>query len=471
MMRKKQVVIIGGGPAGLAVAAALREKGVRDVLILEREPRLGGILNQCIHDGFGLTRFGESLSGPEYAERFIQEVLAGDAESGAAGGVENNEPNSAADDETSNAASGVENNEPNSAAGDETSNAAGGIADVEAITDCTVIDITPEKRITAVANGAYLEIQAEAILLTMGCRERPRGALAIPGDRPAGVYTAGVAQNYINLKNTMVGHDVVILGSGDIGMIMARRLTLEGAKVHAVFEILPYPSGLPRNVQQCLRDYDIPLFLSHTVTRINGRNRLESVTVSQVDEKMQPVPGTEQVWPCDTLILSVGLIPENELSLKAGVELDPRTKGAVVDEFHQTSVPGIFAAGNVLHVHDLVDYVSLEAEEMAEAVATYLAGGLPECPLAVETGPDIGYTVPQRVSGTKDVTLSFRTRRPLENCVFEVWHGGRLLASKRVPKAIPAIMNHIRIPRGAFHDTDAFSESFSEPIKVVSRIE
>ena len=444
MMRKKQVVIIGGGPAGLAAAAALREKGVRDVLILEREPRLGGILNQCIHDGFGLTRFGESLSGPEYAERFIQEVLAGDAESGAAG------------DETS------------SAADDETSGAAG---DVEAITDCTVIDITPEKRITAVANGAYLEIQAEAILLTMGCRERPRGALAIPGDRPAGVYTAGVAQNYINLKNTMVGHDVVILGSGDIGMIMARRLTLEGAKVHAVFEILPYPSGLPRNIQQCLRDYDIPLFLSHTVTRINGRNRLESVTVSQVDEKMQPVPGTEQVWPCDTLILSVGLIPENELSLKAGVELDPRTKGAVVDEFHQTSVPGIFAAGNVLHVHDLVDYVSLEAEEMAEAVATYLAGGLPECPLAVETGPDIGYTVPQRVSGTKDVTLSFRTRRPLENCVFEVWHGGRLLASKRVPKAIPAIMNHIRIPRGAFHDTDAFSESFSEPIKVVSRIE
>ncbi len=412
MIMKRQVVVIGGGPAGLAAAAALRKKGIQDILILERERRLGGILNQCIHDGFGLTRFGVSLSGPEYAARFIREV----EEDG-----------------------------------------------TEYITGCTVINISPDKVVTAVKEGQYLQVEAEAVLLTMGCRERPRGALAIPGDRPAGVYTAGVAQSYVNLRNTMVGRNIVILGSGDIGMIMARRMTLEGAKVHAVFEILPYPSGLPRNIQQCLKDYNIPLFLSHTVTRINGRNRLESVTVSQVDEKMRPIPGTEQDWPCDTLILSVGLIPENELSLKAGVELDPRTKGAVVDEAHQTGVPGIFAAGNVLHVHDLVDFVSLEAEEMAEAVVAYLDGDLPDCPIQVETDGSVGYTVPQRISGKKDVTLSFRPRKPMENCTFEVWQGDCLLAKRKVLKAVPAIMNHIEVPKEAFRS--------QESIKVVSRFE
>ena len=407
-----KVIIVGGGPAGLAAAVALKEKGVDDLLILEREPRLGGILNQCIHDGFGLTRFGKNISGPEYAQAFIDRVQA---------------------------------------------------LGIETITDCTVINISPEKLVTAVCNGRFMQIQADAVLLTMGCRERPRGALAIPGHRPAGVFTAGVAQSYVNLKNTMVGKNVVILGSGDIGMIMARRLTLEGCKVHAVFELQPYPSGLPRNIEQCLNDYGIPLFLSHTVTKINGKNRLESVTVSQVDEKLQPVPGTEKEWPCDTLILSVGLIPENELSLKAGVQLDMRTKGAVVDESLQTTVPGIFAAGNVLHVHDLVDFVSLEAEKMANSVLHYLEGKLPQCKIAVETDGSIGYTVPQKISGETDVTLSFRPRRPMEKCRFEVWQGDKCIAKKRVPKALPAMMVHIDVKQSALVS--------QAPLKVVSCVD
>lgn len=407
-----KVIIVGGGPAGLAAAVALKQTGIDDIVILEREPRLGGILNQCIHDGFGLTRFGKNISGPEYAQKFIDQVQE---------------------------------------------------LGIQTVTDCTVINISPEKLVTAVASGKFLQLQADAILLTMGCRERPRGALAIPGDRPAGVFTAGVAQSYVNLKNTMVGKNVVILGSGDIGMIMARRLTLEGAKVHAVFEIQPYPSGLPRNIEQCLNDYGIPLFLSHTVTRINGKTRLESVTVSQVDDKLQAIPGTEREWPCDTLILSVGLIPENELSLKAGVTLDARTKGAVVDEHLQTSVPGIFAAGNVLHVHDLVDFVSLEAENMAQSVVRYLEGDLPECNIRVETDGSIGYTVPQRISGAQDVTISFRPRRPMANCRFEVWQDGVKLASKKVPKALPAMMVHIRLKKDAL-----VSQS---PVKVVSCVD
>lgn len=411
-MTHKQVIIVGGGPAGLAAAVALKNKGINDLLILEREPRMGGILNQCIHDGFGLTRFGENISGPEYAQKFITQVQE---------------------------------------------------LGIETITDCTVINISPDKVVTAVANGRFLQLQADAVLLTMGCRERPRGALAIPGDRPAGVFTAGVAQSYVNLKNTMVGKNVVILGSGDIGMIMARRLTLEGCKVHAVFELQPYPSGLPRNIEQCLNDFGIPLFLSHTVTRINGKNRLESVTVSQVDERLQPIPGTEKVWPCDTLILSVGLIPENELSLKAGVNLDMRTKGAIVDENLQTSTPGVFAAGNVLHVHDLVDFVSLEAEKMAESVIRYLEKGLPQCGIAVETDATIGYTVPQKISGQQDVTLSFRPRKPMDNCLFQVWQGDKCIAKKRVPKALPAMMVHINVKKSALVS--------QEPLKVVSCVD
>ena len=408
----RQVIIIGGGPAGLAAAVALHKSGVTDILILERERRLGGILNQCIHDGFGLTRFGETLSGPEYAQRFASEAAA---------------------------------------------------LGIEAITNCTVFRLTADKKVTAATPGRLLELTADAVILTMGCRERPRGALAIPGDRPAGVFTAGVAQSYVNLKNTMIGKEAVILGSGDIGMIMARRLTLEGVKVKAVFEIQPYPSGLPRNIEQCLNDFGIPLYLSHTVTRINGRRRVQSVTVSQVDNALRPIPGTEQDWPCDTLILSVGLIPENELSLQAGVVLDPRTKGANVDEYHQTTVPGVFAAGNVLHVHDLVDFVSLEAEELAASVQAYLSGGLSPCGIEVQTDETVSYTVPQRLSGARDVTLSFRPRKPMQNCVFEVWQGDTLIARKKAAKALPAVMVHLPVKASAFVS--------QEPVKVVSRVD
>ncbi len=394
-MIRKQVVIIGGGPGGLAAAVKLKKAGVDDILILEREHELGGILRQCIHDGFGLTRFGETLSGPEYAQRFIDEVAA---------------------------------------------------LGIEYKTDTTVIGLTEDKKVTAVSRDGLFEYQADAVILTMGCRERTRGALSIPGERPSGVFTAGAAQTYINLKNKMVGRKVIILGSGDIGMIMARRMTLEGAKVEAVFEIQPYPSGLPRNIEQCLNDYNIPLYLSHTVTKIKGHHRLEAVEVSQVDEKLNPIPGTEKEYECDTLILSVGLIPENELSLMAGVELDPRTRGAIVDEFCQTSVPGIFAAGNVLHVHDLVDFVSLESEKLAVAVARFVKEGLPKAEIAVETAGFIGYTVPQKVTGEEDVVLSFRPRKPMRDRYIDVYQGETLIASRKYVKLLPAEMEKIKIP-------------------------
>ena len=394
-MMKKQAVIVGGGPAGLAAALRLKEKGVSDILILEREHLLGGILRQCIHDGFGLTRFGESLSGPEYAQRFIDRVL----------------------------------NEG-----------------IEYITDCTVLDVTGDKLVTAASREhGLVQIQADAVLLTMGCRERTRGALATPGTRPAGIYTAGVAQNYINLQNIMVGHEVVILGSGDIGLIMARRMTLEGAHVKGVYEVQSYPSGLPRNIEQCLNDYHIPLHLSHTVVDIRGRERLTSVVVAQCDEHFRPIPGTEEEIPCDTLILSVGLIPENELSLAAGVELDSRTRGAFVDEHCQTGVPGIFAAGNVLHVHDLVDFVSLEAEALADSAAEYLlTGSLPDCPLEVKAGNQVGHVIPQRISGTRAFTLSLRVRQPLTNVSIVVRQGGTEILRKKMRKALPAEM--IQLP-------------------------
>ncbi|MBQ9197557.1 MAG: FAD-dependent oxidoreductase [Clostridia bacterium] len=400
----KQAVIVGGGPAGLAAALRLKEKGVNDILILERERLLGGILRQCIHDGFGLTRFGESLSGPEYAQRFIDQVLA---------------------------------------------------AGIECITDCTVLDITPDKLVTAASREhGLMQIQADAVLLTMGCRERTRGALATPGTRPAGVYTAGVAQNYINLQNIMVGREVVILGSGDIGLIMARRMTLEGAHVKGVYEVQPYPSGLPRNIEQCLNDYNIPLHLSHTVVDIRGRERLTSVVVAQCDERFRPIPGTEEEIACDTLILSVGLIPENELSLAAGVELDPRTRGAFVDEHCQTGVPGIFAAGNVLHVHDLVDFVSLEAEALADSAAEYLiAGSLPECGLEVKAGNNVGHVIPQRISGTRSFTLSLRVRQPLNNVSIVVRQGDKEVLRKKMRKALPAEM--IQLPIKAEKLTDS----------------
>lgn len=393
-METKDVIIIGGGPAGLAAAVELHKKEIRDMLIIEREKHLGGILRQCIHDGFGLTRFKTTLSGPEYAQRFIDE-----AES----------------------------------------------RQIPYITDATVLSVTPDKIVTAVSKTGLLRWRAKAVILTMGCRERPRGALGIPGERPVGVFTAGVAQSYINLYNRMVGKEVVILGSGDIGMIMARRLTLEGAHVRGVFEILPYPSGLPRNIEQCLHDYGIPLQLSHTVTDIHGRSRLTGVTVSQVDGKLQPIPGTEKEYACDTLILSVGLIPENELSLGAGVQLDARTRGAVVDENFQTEVSGIFAAGNVLHVHDLVDFVSMEAESLADAVAEYVRqGSLPGCGIHITTDRAINHTVPQKLSGQRDVRLSMRVSRPIQNCEIVAKQDGEIISSMRLKKAVPAVM--IQLP-------------------------
>lgn len=395
-MKKHDVVIIGGGPAGLAAAVELKKRGVEDILIIEREKQLGGILRQCIHDGFGLTRFGVTLSGPEYSQRFIDEVHA---------------------------------------------------LEIPYITNATVIDLSNDKVVTAATQEGLLQVQAKAVILTMGCRERTRGALAIPGTRPAGIYNAGVAQSYINLFNTMVGKEVIIMGSGDIGMIMARRLTLEGAKVKAVFEIQPYPSGLPRNIEQCLNDYGIPLYLSHNVCRIKGDKRIEGVTVVQVDEKMRPIPGTEKDFSCDTLVLSVGLIPENELSLAAGVELDNRTKGAFVDEYYQTTVPGIFAAGNVLHVHDLVDFVSQEAELLAGGVERYLKNdGLPQCDITVDPAPVIGHVIPQKVTGKEDFQLSFRVRRPMGKCKVIVKQGDTVLKTVKLPKAIPAEMIQFVVP-------------------------
>ena len=395
-MRHIDVIIIGGGPAGLAAAVKLHRAGVKDILIIEREQRLGGILRQCIHDGFGLTRFGETLSGPEYAQRFIDEVEE---------------------------------------------------LEIPYMTDTTVIDITKDKKIYAASKEGLLEYQAKAIVLTMGCRERTRGAISIPGTRPAGVFTAGVAQAYVNLWNKMVGKQVVILGSGDIGLIMARRMTLEGAHVQGVFELQSYPSGLPRNIEQCLNDYNIPLFLSHTVVDIKGTDRLEGITVAQVDEHMQVVPGTEKEYCCDTLILSVGLIPENELSLSAGVLLDPGSRGAVVDENYQTSVEGIFAAGNVLQVHDLVDFVSMEAERLATAVENYVRKGwLTECRIEVTTDKSVTHVIPQKISGTKDVIVSMRVNRPITACNIVITQDGKELVHKKMKKALPAEMIQVKIP-------------------------
>lgn len=399
-MRDIDVLIIGGGPAGLAAAIALEKAGIRNILVVERERQLGGILRQCIHDGFGLTRFGEMLSGPEYAQRFIDEVVE---------------------------------------------------RKVPYLLGAAVTEVTPQRQVTYVSPAGVETVQAKAVVFAMGCRERPRGALAIPGERPSGVFTAGTAQNAINLQNKMVGKEVVILGSGDIGMIMARRLTLEGAHVKGVYEIQPIPSGLPRNIQQCLDDYGIPLHLSHTVTDIHGASRLTGVTVSQVDRNLRPIKGTEEEIPCDTLILSVGLIPENELARKAGITLDRHTHGAVVDQWTQCDKPGFFACGNVLHVHDLVDFVSLEAEKTASAVARFLReGSLPACPVQVTAGAGLNHVLPASISGDEDVTFSMRPSGKLIDGTLKVTQNGRVLYQKRLRKALPAVMIEVTVKRQAF---------------------
>ncbi len=395
-MLKKELIIIGGGPAGMSAAVAAYDSGIRDILILERDEALGGILRQCIHNGFGLHRFGEELSGPEYAWRYEQQV-----------------------------------------------NERG----IEYKLNTMVLDISEDKIVTSTntEDGIFM-IQAKAIILAMGCRERPKGALNIAGDRPAGIYSAGMAQKLVNMKGYMPGKNVVILGSGDIGLIMARRMTLEGAKVHAVCELMPYSGGLARNIEQCLNDFGIPLKLSHTVFEIHGKERVEGVTIAKVDERLRPIPSTKEYIPCDTLLLSVGLIPENELTLSAGVPLDGITKGAVVDQDRQTNVEGIFSCGNVLHVHDLVDYVSEEAEIAGRGAAAYIKGESEE-KIDVTVKPDgqIRYTVPERITAKKDVNVYFRVADVFRDKKVTVRAGDTVIYQKKHLKLAPGEMECVKI--------------------------
>lgn len=393
-VQRVDVLVIGSGPAGLAAAIAAREDGVENLLVLEREHTSGGILRQCIHNGFGLHRFKEELTGPEYAQRDIDRARE---------------------------------------------------MNIPIQCDTTVLSVDGERRVTCVSAEHGLQtIETGAIVLAMGCRERPRGALGIPGTRCAGIYSAGTAQKFVNMEGFMPGKRVVILGSGDIGLIMARRMTLQGAKVLACVELMPYSSGLNRNIVQCLNDYDIPLYLSHTVTDIQGRERLSGVTVSKVDENRRPIPGTEIHFDCDTLLLSVGLIPENELSALAGVDLSPLTSGATVDDQLQTSVPGIFACGNVLHVHDLVDHVSRESFKAGHAAAAYARGEKNTAPTArVLDGEGVRGVVPQRIRLTgeeREVELMFRPSGVFRNASAVVRSGEKEIARKRAPIFTPGEM-------------------------------
>lgn len=404
------VVIFGGGPAGMAAALAAHKASAR-VAIVEREQHLGGILRQCIHPGFGLSHFKQELTGPEYAQRFIDQVHATDIAlflNSMVIGIDSGEP---AED-------------------------------------------TAVHTVTLMSTAGMLQLTGRAVVLAMGCRERTRSEIKIPGSRPAGVFTAGLAQRYINIENLKPGSRAVILGSGDIGLIMARRCTLEGISVEGVYELMPYANGLRRNVKNCLDDFGIPLHLSATVTRVIGHDRVEAVEVSQVDEHLAPIPGTERIVPCDTLLLSVGLIPENELSVAAGVELDPRTRGAVVDQSLQTGVPGIFACGNVLHVHDLADNVTTESERAGAAAAAYALGGGAEtnavadtsCELTVSPAGIAGYALPGRITAVALAKLNFRVRRPVDAACVRILAGGEELFAGKVRAFKPSVMESFPLP-------------------------
>lgn len=411
------VVVIGGGPAGMAAALAAHKAGAH-VAIVEREQHLGGILRQCIHPGFGLSHFKQELTGPEYAQRFIDQVRATDIALFLGSMV-------------------IEI--------DSDGGEAVGTLNADKTAGATAIHT-----VTLMSPAGMLQLTGRAVVLAMGCRERTRSEIKIPGSRPAGVFTAGLAQRYINIENLKPGSRAVILGSGDIGLIMARRCTLEGISVEGVYELMPYANGLRRNVKNCLDDFGIPLHLSTTVTRVIGHDRVEAVEVSQVDESLAPIPGTERVVPCDTLLLSVGLIPENELSVGAGVELDPRTRGAVVDQSLQTGVPGIFACGNVLHVHDLADNVTTESERAGEAAAAYAlgsgGGAVPDCELTVSPAGIAGYALPGRITAVAFTKLNFRVRRPVDAARVRILADGEELFAGKVRTFKPSVMESFPLP-------------------------